>query len=82
MSNIISIQDAKNAHIRIKKDVKFVNIELSHELYNMLLIECKLTVFNATAGKGQQVLQDFIKQNRLISTIQTFPAAEDLPTNY
>lgn len=80
MSSILSLQEAKNSDMSIKKTRNTVSITMSHEVYNMLVIECKLTMYELTAGRNQASVNEIIKAKKVMATINTAPMAEDLPT--
>ena len=81
MSTIIQLQDANSAELEIYKQNNRVHIVLTEEIYNMLSIECKLTIFDLTTGRSLASVVEIIKGKRVIATINTAPMAKDLPTH-
>jgi len=81
MSSIIQLKDANSAEIEIYKQNNKVHIVLTEEVYNMLVIECKLTIYELTTGRSQASVMEIIKNKRVITTINTAPMSKDLPTH-
>jgi homoserine acetyltransferase len=81
MSNIIGLQDANSAQMEIYKQDNKVFLVLQPDVYDMLIIECKLALYDITAGKSNASVIEAIKQRKVIATINTAPMSKDLPTH-
>lgn len=80
MSLILPFNNAQKHEINIFKQNNKVFIELTPELYNMLIIECKLTMYDYTDGRSAATTQEVIKSKQMIATLNTAPQAEEIPT--
>lgn len=81
MSKLLNLKDANSAEIEIYKQNNKVLIVLEPDVYDMLVIECKLSLYDVTAGKSLASVVEVIKQRKVIATINTAPMSKDLPTH-
>lgn len=69
-------------NVNIIKTAKNVKIELSPEVYDMLIIEAKFLMHNNCFGKNAQEQQKFITKNKVLSNFALLPLYNEMPTSY